>query len=309
MGLFSRRPRQESMDPALTFMTVAEADEVRRLTLAALDDLGIEAHVDGGDVHTVDGGSIGLWNVATICGAARERNEWPGIVEEHIRELVTAVEPVAPEDMDREQLRAALRVRLAEESYVRGMPEQPAACETIAPGLVRHLVLETTESILPVPESVLAGVIPSAEAVEAAQRATLALVEGVELESQTFGQDAAVATVVFSTSPHVATLALDLPRVVERLEGRVDPSHGIVFAVPTRQQIVYHVPSDPEAVRSVLPVMLRFAGTAYDEGAGALSPELYVWQDGRIDALTAPGEDGRVQITPTGRLAAFLDAG
>lgn len=306
MGLFSRRPRKESMDPALTFMTVDEADEVRRLALAALAELGIEAEADGGDVRTADGSSIGLWNVATICGAARDRGEWPELVRDHVQELVTAVTPVAPEDMDAAQMRAAVRLRLAEESYVRGMPETPAACEVVAPGLVRHLVLETEHAVVPVTEDVVARVLPVTEAVAAAETNTTTLLDGLDLESETFGEGARAVRVVFSPSPFTATGALDLPRMLRRVDPDADLTRGVVFAVPTRHQIVVHVPTEPDAVRDVLPVMLRFAGTAYDEGAGPIGPELYTWQDGRIDALTSPGPDGRVQITPTGALAEFL---
>ncbi|GAB48623.1 hypothetical protein [Mobilicoccus pelagius] len=306
MGLFSRR-RTESMDPDLSFMTVSEADELRRLTLSALAAYGIEARVEGGEIVTADGTTVELWNLATICGAANAPEEWPALVSEHVRELVTAVDPVGPEDMTRRQMLEALRLRLAEESYVRGMPQQPAACEPVAPGLVRHLVVETPDALLPVSADVVTAVVPLEEAVTAATEATRTLAERTRLESEIYGEGSGAVRVVFSESPFTATFALDLPGVVDRLDPGADLSRGIVFAVPTRQQIVYHLPTDPESVRAVLPVMLRFAGTAYDEGAGPVSPELYTWQDGHIDALTAPGRDGRVEITPTGALTAFLD--
>lgn len=305
MGLFSRR-RHDPTDPDLTFMTVEEADHLRDLVLTTLAEHGIEATITDGTVEAADGAGFGLWNIATVCGAA-EREAWPELVTEHVTGLLTVSEPRTPADMTAEDLLAAVRVRLAEEAYVRGMPTRPAGIEPFAPGIVRHLVVETETSVTALPAEAVTDHPGSADLQAAAERNTRALFDRSELTSQTLGEGDTTVRAVFAESGFTATFALFLPDVVRRVDTEADLSRGVVFAVPTAQQIVYHLPRDAAVVPGVVRTLRRFAGTAFDEGAGPVSPEIYSWQDGKVDVLTVEGEDGRVTLDPTGGLRTMLD--
>lgn len=110
MGLFVRREQDSTPDAALPFMTVAEAQEVRRLAAAAFAAAGHEVVIGDDRLTAADGQVYGLWNLAAACKAERTRLTWSKVVKRHVAQLLDV--PPGPQDMAVEDVvaHAVLRV-------------------------------------------------------------------------------------------------------------------------------------------------------------------------------------------------------
>lgn len=96
---------------------------------------------------------------------------------------------------------------------------------------------------------------------------------------------------------HFASSALVLPELVLKVTGEAPSANGVLVAVPFRHQVLYSVPRDERAGRS-LEAMTKIAAAEYRTGTGPISPHVFWWRDGRFTRLTegAPGETPRLAV-------------
>ena len=75
-------------DGHLTYFTVAQANEFRRLVAASFADVGREVDVYPDRIEDRGGTTIGLWNIGALCAGTDER-EWPQLIDDHVRLVAT----------------------------------------------------------------------------------------------------------------------------------------------------------------------------------------------------------------------------
>jgi hypothetical protein len=86
-----------AQDDYLTFLTRAQAEEIRRLTRLAFAARGREVEVFVDHVRDDQGGIFGLWNVAAACyQEADGARAWPRVISEHVRRVTEAVDAGDP---------------------------------------------------------------------------------------------------------------------------------------------------------------------------------------------------------------------
>lgn len=299
MGAMTNTPE---MDAALTFLTVDQAAEVRRLVHQAFATRGIESVIHADRVEAA-GAVYGLWNVAAQCHSCDSHAEWPQVVADHVAKMLRTQEQTPDfSALAPEELMGLLKWRLSDEEMLRGgVPEHASE---FAPGVIRHLVADLPESIMTVRDDVLAG-LPMGRAMDQAAAATRALLDTEEFDHHRLGEGDQAFDAVVGDSVFTATLAMFLPDVVARFRPDVDPRRGIIFALPNRHQIAFAVPTSGLQIVSVVQILLQFTIAGYQDGVSPVSPNLFLWHDGQIDQLTRIN-DGQVEVHPTGPLLDLL---
>ncbi|MEU2271125.1 immunity 49 family protein [Streptomyces olindensis] len=95
---------------------------------------------------------------------------------------------------------------------------------------------------------------------------------------------------VYGDSPFVAGKALFLAEVAWKVVGEQLPDAGALVVVPTRHHLVYHPITDGSVVDAVNS-LAAYALGAYEDGPGALSPQVYWWHRGSLTSLTVIDHD------------------
>ena len=79
---------QPVSDGSITFFTVEQADEFRRLVAGSFAAVGRDVDVHPDRIVDRSGATIGLWNIAALCVRADEA-EWQQLIDEHVRLVAT----------------------------------------------------------------------------------------------------------------------------------------------------------------------------------------------------------------------------
>ncbi|MEM6930624.1 MAG: hypothetical protein AAF602_27060 [Myxococcota bacterium] len=92
------------------------------------------------------------------------------------------------------------------------------------------------------------------------------------------------------------------------LEGWVEPVtlFGAIVAVPHRHALLYHPIVGPEVVDAVAR-MAPMAIEMHAQGPGSITPELFWWRPGQIDALPTDYDDGQLQFMPPSTFLSVLE--
>lgn len=124
----------------------------------------------------------------------------------------------------------------------------------------------------------------------------------------------------YGDSPFVGSLALFLSAAVQRVTGESLPEAGALVVIPSRHNLVYHPIADGTVVDAVN-CLASYGLGAFEDGPGAVSPQVYWWHRGGLTSLTVIDEDtrafsiqpppallglmkGLVRLSRAGRLAA-----
>ncbi|MFF2732654.1 immunity 49 family protein [Streptomyces sp. NPDC058008] len=110
----------------------------------------------------------------------------------------------------------------------------------------------------------------------------------------------------YGDSPFVGSLALFLSAAVLRVTGESLPEAGALVVMPSRHNLVYHPIADGTVIDAVN-CLASYALGAFEDGPGALSPQVYWWHRGSLISLTVIDEHTRAfSIQPPSSLIGLM---
>jgi hypothetical protein len=296
MRILKRNGRTPLYDEHLTFFTLVEAREFRRLVASAFSKVGHDVTIYPDRVESRDGTAFGLPNIAALCSGA-DRSEWADLVGRHVESVTTPARTL--DDLAPEEISAGLYLRLVDAGSV---PE-PGYARQVAAGLLEVLAVDLPESVATLSKDDVAGLGSLAELLERGRANLHALVAGdVSLGAVADGRG--TFTAVTDRSFFTASLALVLSDAVERISGERDQGRGILVAVPHRHQLLYRVIDAPSAT-SALRDMFDAARWAFHDASGPLSPNVYWVRNRRWSQVTSV-EGGKPRVWLRGEFAGAI---
>jgi hypothetical protein len=296
MRILKRNGRTPLYDEHLTFFTLVEAREFRRLVAAAFAKVGHDVTIYPDRVESRDGTAFGLPNIAALCTGV-ERSEWGELVERHVESVTTPARTLG--ELSPDEIRAALYLRLVEA----GSTSDPGYARQVVPGLLEVLAVDLPESVVTLSKDDLTGLGSLSELLEQSRANLRALLAGdVSLGAVADGRGA--FTAVTDRSFFTASLALVLPEAVERVSGERDQGRGILVAVPDRHQLLYRVIDAPSA-EPALREMFVAARWAHRDASGPLSPNVF-WVRIRRWAQVTSVDGGKPRVWLRGEFAGAI---
>ncbi len=287
MGLIKRT--QPVPDGSLSFFTVQQADEFRRLVARSFAAVGRDVDVYSDRVVDRSGTTIGLWNIGALCLRADE-TEWPQLIDEHVRLVATPARDLS--DVTETEFASGLSLRLVDARTVPD-PDGLGYARVVAPGLLEVLSVDLGDAVATPSREELTSRGTIAGLVERGRANLRALLDSDTVRSGTVG-DGGRFTAVRGESLFTASLALVLPETMERLTGEDDWGRGVLVAVPSRHELLYR-PIDAPDVRLALQRMLQAAFLGVQDEVGALSPDVFwVRKQKWIQATSSTGGKPRV---------------
>ena len=290
MRLLSRSTPRQS-DEHLTYFTVSEANDFRRLVGRSFAAAGRDVVVHPDHVEDRSGTTFRLWNIGVLCIGA-EPHAWPGLIEEHVRLVTTPARDLA--DLSQLELEARLSLRLVEASSVPD-PGSLAYARVVVPELLEVLSVDLEDSVATPSREELTGRGALGELITRGRENLRALLagDGLRAESDDEGGRGRF-TVVMGDSFFTATLALLLPETVARFTGEDDWGRGVLVAVPCRHQLLYRT-IDTADTADALQRMHRAALRGFSREAGPLSPDVF-WVRNRAWSQVTSWEGGKPRI-------------
>lgn len=270
MRLLSRTTPTQ-YDEHLTYFTVAQANQFRRVVERSFARAGRDVEVYPNRVEDRGGTTFQLWNIGALCIGA-EPGDWAALVDDHVRLVTTPTRSLA--ELSQEELETGLHLRLVEAAAVSD-PDALAYARVIEPGLFEVLSVELPDSVATPSREELAAYGTIGELITRGRENLLALLEGDGLRVEAVGERGQGRfTSVTGDSPFTASLALLLTETVERLTGEDDWGRGVLVAVPGRHRLLYR-PIDTSDAARALQEMLQAAIRGFAGEPGALSPDVY----------------------------------
>jgi hypothetical protein len=282
MRLISRsRPRQ--VDPHLTYFTLSEANEFRRLVERSFAAAGRDVAVQPDHVVDRSGTILQLWNIGALCLGASP-SDWPELIDEHVRLVTTPVTELG--DLSQDELEAGLHLRLVATTSVPD-PDRLGHARVVAPGLLEVLSVDLPDSVATPSREELEVRGTVADLVALGRDNLRSLLTSGAVRAEAVGEAGQGSfTAVKSDSIFTASLALLLQETVERFGGEHDWGRGILVAVPYRHQLLYR-PIDRGDAALALQRMLQVALPGFAAGPGALSPDVFWVRNNRWDQVTS----------------------
>jgi hypothetical protein len=300
MRILKRTPRAPLVDEYLSYFTVAEAREFRRLVEASFAKAGHDVTVTVEHVEDRRGTTFGLWNIGAFCRGA-DQGQWAELIDEHVQRVTTP--PRGMGELTPAELKDALYLRLVDARSVQDV-EDLGYARQVAPGLLELLAADLTDSVVPLRRDDLAGLGTLSELLLRGRSALRDLLEDGSVAARTMTDARGPFTVLTGPSFFTASLALILRETVDHFTGEADSGYGILVAVPDRHQLLYRVIDDPSAA-AALGDMFEIARWAYDQSSGPLSPNVYWVRDLRWSQVTSVDE-GKPRVWLRGELAGMI---
>jgi hypothetical protein len=263
--------------------------------LAEFRSRGYQPRVTGdGGIQAEAGknpGVYGLFNIAQVCHA-NDRRDWPKLIREHVGLLDSNVAS-ATQPMDIETARPLLRVRMFRVADTQ--PELLASVvkRELAPDLVGALALDLPTTVRTCSDEDVEHWEISADEAFAIAIANLAdEVPSYVRQQIDIGRNLAVEVMLGDT--------FFVPSQICRFEAIVgEVEHGTLVALPNRHHVAWHLIGSVAGVGEAMTVLTDIAATAYREGPGSLTPDLYWWHDGALTLLARVATDRKaIQFDP-----------
>jgi hypothetical protein len=285
-----KRSAQPAFDEYLTYFTVTEAHEFRRLVARSFADVGRDVDVYPDRIEDRSGTTMGLWNIGALC-AGTDVHDWPELIDDHVRLVTTPARELT--ELSQDELESGLYLRLVEADSV-PEPDTLGYARIVAPGLVEVLSVDLGDSVATPSREELSARGTLAELVARGRDNLRALLDdGVHVETVGEGPRGRY-TAVTGESLFTASLALLLQETVEQSTGESDWGRGVLVAVPTRHRLLYRTIDAPDA-RLALERMLEAALHAFHRDVGRLSPDVYWVRKQRwVQATSSRGGKPRV---------------
>ncbi len=278
-------------DGHMTYFTVEQADEFRRLVARSFAAVGRDVDVHPDRVVDRSGTTIGLWNIGAMCLRADEA-EWPQLIDEHVRLVATPARDFA--DVTEAELGAGLSLRLVDAGSVPD-PDALGYARVVAPGLLEVLAVDLGDAVATPSREELTGRGTIAGLVALGRANLRALLDSDTVRSGTVGSDGRGRfTAVRGESLFTASLALVLPEAMERFSGDDDWGRGVLLAVPSRYELLYR-PIDAADARVALQHMVEAAFLGFQDEVGPLSPDVFwVRKQKWVQVTTSAGGKPRI---------------
>lgn len=270
-------------------LTVGQADRLRTSARATLAEFGYEVDMYGDHARTAGGAQYGLWNLASRVAHEPERR-WGRIVREHFRVLTEAMTQAMPEPSE-EQLESDLLVRLVETSSLSGGQQSFDYALEWMPGVSRVLVIDEPQTVRTLMDQVVARLGPVGPLLDRGHRNLVRMLREARVTVERFDIEDGHVHVAMSDNVYLASMAQCLDEAVRHWSPGADLAHGVVFAIPFRNQVVFRVIDGSDSVLHALVIVPRLALAGYAEGTGPISPHTYLWLDGEVTQLTELGGD------------------
>lgn len=299
MRILKRTGRTPLYDEHLTYLTLLEAREFRRLVASAFAKVGHDVTIHVDRVEDRGGTAFGLWNIAALCRGV-DRSEWEDLVDRHVESVTTPARALS--DLTRDEVEAGLYLRLVAEDSV-AEPEQLGYARPVAAGLLEVLAVDLPESVATLSKADVDPLGSLAELLERGRANLRGLLAG-DVALGAVADARGSFTAVTDRSFFTASLALVLPEAVERISGEIDQGRGILVAVPDRHQLLYRVIDAPSAA-SALREMFDTARWAFHQGSGPLSPNVY-WVRSRRWAQVTSVDGGKPRVWLRGEFAGAI---
>ena len=295
-----RGPRR--VDEALTMFERADAARFRSTVRETLAELGFEVTVLADHVTTDDGRQWGLWNLGAAC-AGTAPAQWPAVVRQHFTTIMAEGDD---EPLTAEYLRAHVVTRLMEEDGLRQTPDWVDRGLEWAPGVRQVVVVDTPQTVQVLPPAALEEFGPLGPWFDRGLVNLRSQLDTEEYQLEQVTHEDASFHCLLGDSVYTASLALLLPDVVRRYAARPASEKGVLFAIPHRHQLAFHVVEDAGAALAALRVLPRFAAAGFLEGGGPVSPSVYWWHEGEVRQVSALSPEGRLSVTPGPELEVVL---
>lgn len=297
MGFLNFGKKKVAADSDLDDLTTEEAAYLRELFARLWPTSEGTITLHGDYAESSSGHQYGLYNLSRAV-KLEPRQNWPQVVERHLSGLFDKADE--PDALSEEQILSLVKARLIPSSYIPDTHTQHFTYRyVVAAGLEAILMLDYPESATAVPDSVVNRF--DAEKLWKAGIAALAQEATDEAFSMNAGsgQFLIVSTDSLFTASHV----LDFPSFLPRF-GVAEAPRGVLFAVPSRHHLVFHVVEGPSAL-AVASEMRGFAQMVFGDHPGEISPEVFYWSAAGYEKITSVDEDDQLRVDGTG---AFFDA-
>lgn len=293
----------EDRDAALPFFSVAEADYLRELMRAELTRRGRQITVFPDHLTDTAGGSYGLWNIATDCHR-HPRSTWRRMVAAHIRAGLQ-IDPSKDlfEGLSRQEVLRHTYVRL----YATANLPDPSWYHygrAVAPGVVELIALQRRRATVIFRDQDIErfGGLHTLREVGLGNLRTLPVEHRELMETPQGGH----FRVLSGSSSFTASRVLTLDRLVQQLFGDVDTPHGVLAALPNRNEVAVHVIKDTSAVPTVIN-LATFAELAHRMAPGQLSRDVYWIHENRFEPVLAWDQWGQIQLAYSEDFVRLMD--
>jgi hypothetical protein len=290
MRLLSRNT-PPSIDAHLTYFTVSEANEFRRLVERSFTAAGRDVAVHPDVVEDRSGTTFQLWNIGALCVGV-SRSDWPELIDEHVHLVTTPARGL--EDLAWEEVETGVHLRLTDAASVPD-PDSVAYARVVAPGLLEVLSVDLPDAVVtPTREELTAhGALGDLLARGRDNLRRLLTDDTVRAETVGEGRPGRF-TAVSGDSMFTASLALLLAETVEHFTAEDDWGRGVLVAVPFRHRLLYRTIGGSDTSLA-LERMQHAALDGFATGPGVLSRDVY-WVRDRKWVQATSWEGGKPRV-------------
>ena len=298
---FGKKKSAAEVDPDLDDLTKEQAALLRRLFAELWPAAEGTVTVHGDYAESSSGGQFGLYNLSRAVKLEPEQN-WPQVVERHISGLFSRRSEPTDDELSDDEILSLVKARLIPSTY---LPESHRAAFTYRRAIVNDLeailMLDHPETVSTVPDAIVSRF----DADHLWQTAIVAVSAEPLAEMQTLDAGSGPFHLIATESMFTASRALDIPALLARA-GVPSAPHGVLFAVPSRHHLAFHVVEGPSALQ-VVHGMAQFAQMAFSDGVGEISANVYYWSAAGYEQVTTTREDGPVTVDGTGAFFATIN--
>lgn len=286
-----RRPQPQRYDDHLTYFTVAEASDFRRLVERSFAGAGRDVSVYSDRIEDRDGTTLGLWNIGMLCAGA-ERRVWPELIADHVRLVTTPPRELV--ELTQAEFEAGLRLRLVETESVAD-PDNLGYARLVAPGLLEVLSVDLPDTVATPSAEELAARGTLRELIARGRENLQALLTTEDYRCEIVDEGSERRYVVVTgDSFFTASLALVLPDAMLHFTGERHGGLGTLVAVPGRHQLLYR-PVDASEAEFALRRMFEIAHLGSYDAVAPLSPNVF-WVRERGWLPVTSFESGRPRV-------------
>jgi len=261
-----------------------------RATFRVTDEGLLVTEADGAEEK------YGLDNLSREFTSAR-RAARRKVVQSYVDALVGSrrrVEACLEQMKDLDKVRPRVKLRLHPPSHVHQPGIDHIVHWTPTEGLVATLVCDFDSFNCSVPDSALAGWALSRDEAVALALENIAAQDPVEVAPTPSGTPGPPLYVIHGPGSYTASHALMLDRILDGARPL-----GFIVAIPTRDALIYH-PIRDASVQEAMQLMFMMAERFYEDGAGAVSKELFWWHRGKLSRIPTARIGERLVIDGTG---------
>lgn len=296
---FGKKKSAAEVDPDLDDLTKEQAALLRRLFAEFWPAAEGTVTVHGDYAESSSGGQFGLYNLSRAVKLEPQQN-WPQVVERHISGLFSRKSEPKDDELSDDEILSLVKARLIPSAY---LPDSHRAQFTYRRAIVNDLeailMLDYPETVSTVPDAIV-----SRFDADRLWQAAIAAVSAEPLaEMQALDAGSGPFHLIATDSMFTASRALDIPALLARV-GVPSAPHGVLFVVPSRHHLAFHVVEDTSAL-PIVQGMSQFAQMAFADGVGEISPNVYYWSAAGYEQVTSIDESGSVTLDGTG---AFFSA-